>query len=297
MRLNFFLFFVMTWSFCTGQIAQYNHFPTMKPSHILDEKLDDISFAMSFRILESDYEGPLVRLRRASDNAELDFYHADNDIVDVDAINTWRAGANVYVVVWYDQSSLGRNAIQPTQNRQPRFFPNAAKPYFQGDGSNDHLEVQTSIQIVTNAGVNGTVLMVASATKKNQHTFGVLRGSNRWSSHVNWSNNNLYFDPGICCNNPRSYSNGASVGVWKQYTFYKTNTHVVARLNGVQKINGTHTKGRCTINDNFTIGWANGNQAWAHSTTLFQEFIMYSSDVSTAYYEEIENNAMTFWGL
>ncbi|HBS11541.1 MAG TPA: hypothetical protein DEO36_03215, partial [Flavobacteriaceae bacterium] len=125
MRLNFFLFFVMTWSFCTGQIAQYNHFPTMKPSHILDEKLDDISFAMSFRILESDYEGPLVRLRRASDNAELDFYHADNDIVDVDAINTWRAGANVYVVVWYDQSSLGRNAIQPTQNRQPRFFPNA----------------------------------------------------------------------------------------------------------------------------------------------------------------------------
>ena len=297
MKLRFFFLFVIVWSFCTGQIAQYNYFPTMKPSHILDEKLDDISFALSFRILESDYEGPLVRLRRTSDDVELDFYHNDNDIVDVDAINTWRSGANVYVVTWYDQSGLGRNAIQPTKNRQPRFYPNAAKPYFQGDGSNDHLEVQTSIQVVTNSGVNGTVFMVASATKKSQHTFGVLRGVNRWSSHINWSNNNLYFDPGICCNNPRYYSNGASVGVWKQYTFFKTNTHVVARLNGVEKINGVHTKGRCTINDNFTIGWAKGDQSYNHSTTLFQEFIMYSTDVSTAYYQEIENNAMLFWSL
>ncbi len=290
------ILFLLSSFLCVGQIAQYNHFPTLKPSHILDEKLDDISFAFSFRILESDYDGPLVKLRRASDNAELDFYHTDDDIVDVDAINTWRNSANVYVVIWYDQSGLGRNAIQPTQNKQPRFYP-VANPYFQGDGSNDHLEVQTSIQVVTNAGVNGTVLMVASATTKQQHTFGVLREANRWSSHVNWSNNNLYFDPGICCNNPRNFSNGVNVGVWKQYTFMKTNTHVIARLNGVQKINGVHTTGRCTINDNFTIGWANGNQAWNHSTTLFQEFIMYSTDISTVYFEEIENDAIVFWGL
>ena len=57
-----------------GQIANYNHYPTIKPSHILDEKLTDISFAFSMRVLESDYTGAIVRLRRASDNAEKILY-------------------------------------------------------------------------------------------------------------------------------------------------------------------------------------------------------------------------------
>jgi len=282
-----------------AKISNYNHFPTMHPSHILDDKLTDISFAFSMRVLVSDYNGPLIRLRRASDNTELDFSWGDNDIIDIDAINSWRNGSNVYIHTWYDQSGLGRDAIQTETSRQPRFYPDATKPYFQGDGSNDHLTVDTpnGIQDVTNNGNQGTVLAVMQATKKAQHTFGVLTTSDRWSSHINWVNNNVYFDPGVCCNNPRFFANATYVNRWIHYTFMKTNTHAIARANGVEKFNGTHTTGRCTRKEDFAIGWATGNEAGNHSTVSFVEFIMYKIDITTSHYQEIEKNAIPYWSL
>ena len=282
-----------------GAITNYNHFPSLKPSHILDQRRTNISFAFSMRVIESDYNGPIIRLRRAGDNAQRDFSWGDDDIVDVTAINTWRNGANVYVYTWYDQSGLGRNAVQTTQNRQPRFYPNTTMPYFQGDGSNDHLTVDTpnGIQDVTNNGNQGTVLTVMKATTKSQHSFGVLTGGNRWSTHINWSNNNVYFDPGICCNNPRFFANTSNVNNWILYTFIKTNSNAIARANSIEKFNGTHTTGRCTRTEDFAIGWATGNESGGHATTSFTEMIMYKTDIIASEYQEIEENVMTFWGI
>lgn len=281
-----------------SQIANYNHFPTLQPSHILDEKLTNISFAFSMRVLRSDYTGPLIRLRKGG-NTQQDFGWGDNDMVDVAAIDAWRNGANVYVHTWYDQSGLGRNAVQTRRNSQPQFYPDATRPYFKGDGTNDHLTIDTpnGIQDVTTNGNQGSILLVLNATRKSQHTFGVLTGSDRWSTHVNWNNNNLYFDPGICCNTTRFFANGGNVGVWEQYTFIKTSTNAVARAGGVEKFNGLHTTGRCTRTEDFAIGWATGDQSNNHSNTSFMELIMYQTDISSTEYKEIEDNAITFWGL
>lgn len=281
-----------------AQIANFNDFPTLKPSHILDENLTDISFAFSMRVIVSDYDGPLVRLRRANDNAVQDFGWTDNDIVDVNAINTWRGGSNVFIEVWFDQSGLGRNAAQTAIALQPQFYPNATLPYFQGDGSNDYLLITTAngIQDLTNAGSQGSVLGVIKATNLAQHTFGVLTSSNRWSTHINWIDGNLYFDPGICCNSTRAFSNTANVNLWKQYTFVKTSTNAIARSSGVQRFNGAHTTGRCTVTSNFTICWANGNTS-SYSTSSFNELIMYRTDISTTLINDIEQDTMTFWGI
>jgi hypothetical protein len=297
-RFSFLIVFILP-MVVYGQIANYNHYPTIKPSHILDEKLTDISFAFSMRVLESDYTGSLVRLRRASDNAEKDFVWGDNDIVDVAAIDTWRNVSNVFVHTWYDQSGLGRNAVQTVRSQQPRFYPDATMPYFQGDGSDDHLTVDTpnGIQDVTNNGNQGTVLTIMKASTKSQHSFGVLTSSDRWSTHINWNNNNVYFDPGICCNTPRFFTNAGNVNNWVHYTFIKTATNAIARANTIEKFNGTHTTGRCTRTEDFAIGWATGNQSGNHSTTSFTEMIMYKTDISASEYQEIEENAMTFWGL
>ena len=282
-----------------AKISNYNQFPTMQPSHILDGKLNNISFALGMRVLVSDYNGPVIRLRRVSDNAEQDFGWGDDDKVDISAINSWRNGADVFVHIWYDQSGLGRNAVQDITNQQPKFYPHPNNPYFQGDGSNDHLTVDTpnGIQDVTNKGNEGTVLSVMRATTKAQHTFGVLTGSNRWSSHINWVNNNVYFDPGVCCNNPRFFENATYVNQWVHYTFIKTNTHAIARVDSVEKLNGTHTTGRCTRKEDFAIGWATGNETRGHSTASFLEFIMYKTDIDISHYQEIEENAITYWSL
>ncbi|MDC1162349.1 arabinofuranosidase catalytic domain-containing protein [Tenacibaculum sp.] len=284
---------------CNSQIAKFNHFPTFKPLHILDDKLENISFALSMRVLESDYNGPLIRLRRASDNAEQDFSWSDNDIVDITAINNWRGTSNVFIHTWYDQSGLGRDAIQTINNQQPRFFPDINNPYFQGDGSNDHLTIDTpnGIQDVTNNGDQGTVLGVMRATRKSQHTFGVLVNRNRWSTHINWNNNRVYFDPGFCCNPTRSFFNSSGINVWIHYTFIKTNTNVIARSSGIQRFNGIHVNAKCTRTEDFAIGWATGNKPASHSTTSFTELIMYKTDIVNTQYQEIEENSILFWAL
>ena len=289
-----------------SQIAKYNHFPTMKPHHILDAKLDDISFAYSMRLLESDYEGPIIRLRYTTytlflfpTNHYQDFSWGENDIVDIVAINAWRNGNDVFVHTWYDQSGQGRDAVQATLDKQPQFYPDASNPYFEGDGNNDCLTIDTpnGVQDVTNAGKEETVITVMRATNRNQHSFGVLTSSDRWSVHINWRDGNLYFDPGYCCNSTRSFSNNGNVNTWENYSFIRTSTNVIARSGGTQRFNGTHTTGRCTRTEDFAIGWATGNGPTYYSSTGFNEFIMYKTDIITTQVQEIEKNSITFWNL
>ena len=66
-----------------GQVAQHNLFSTIKSTHILDGKLEDVSFVLSIRVLLSDCEAPLIHLSRTVDNAEMDFGRADKDKVDI----------------------------------------------------------------------------------------------------------------------------------------------------------------------------------------------------------------------
>ena len=281
-------------------ITTYNHYPILKPSHILDEKKSDISFAFSMRVLESDFDGSLIKLRRSSDNALQNFGWGDDDKVDIAAINLWRSGSNVYLHTWYDQSGLERDAVQTVNTRQPRFYPDATIPYFQGDGDDDHLIIDTpnGIQDVTNSGDEGTVLAIMRATAKNQHTFGVLRYTNRWSTHVNWGNNTLYFDSGSCCDSSsRSIYNASNVNQWTLYTFMHTNSHTIFRINAIEKSNKPSNNTRCTLTDDFAIGWANGDGLDKHSNTSFLEFIMYKKDVPSNIYQKIEENSMTFWGM
>lgn len=295
--ISFILLLLMFLTPSLGQVLNYIQYPSMQPKHILDDKLDNISFAMSMRVIVSDYNGPIIRLRRSNDNTEKDFYWDDNDIVNIDEINNWAGSDQVFISTWYDQSGLDRHAVQSDFNKQPQFFANASMPYFTGDGTDDHLEINESIQNVTNSGVNGTVILIANATTKSQHSFGVLQGANRWSTHINWSNNNLYFDPGICCNSSRYIPNTSNVGLWKLYTFIRTTTNVIIKTQGNEQLNGLHTTGPCTITDNFTIGWANGDQSNNHSNTSFNEFIMYKTDITADIIQEIEQNAITFWNL
>ena len=301
---------------CKAQIASYNQFPAMQPQHILDENLDNISFALGMRILVSDYNGPLIRLRRASDNAEMDFYCGENDIVNNEAINIWRGSAKVYVVRWYDQSGLELHAQQNINSSQPEFVPNATQPYFTGDGTNDYLLVPENLQNLTESGKNGTVLGVFYATDRSDIAFGTVSGANRWMAHINWNNERCYFDPGYCCNNPRSFinnlptntSNPGSLGIWDQYSFLRrddplnaTTDKVILRLAGIEKVNGGFPNSQsCSLTFNFGIGAAVMNSignATGYSTTRFAEMIMYKTGKEDSFLQLIEENQIKFWNL
>jgi len=259
----------------------------------------DLSFAFAMRKLYSDYKGPLIQLRRSSDDEVKDFFAGNNDAISINDINIWRAGSEVYIRIWYDQSCQKRNAEQLVLQRQPRFFPDINLPYFQGNGNQQYLTVDTpnGLQDVTNNGVQGTIISILRATQRNQHSFGVLSGSNRWSAHGTWGDGRLYFDPGICCNNPRQFNNNDGINMWAQYTFVRSATRVIIRKDTVERVNGTFTNGNSTRTEDFAIGWANGNQTNRASTTSFNEFIMYATNINETLMLNLEQNQIKFWNL
>jgi len=62
--------------------------------------------------LRADYVGPLARVRRDTDNSELDVYSTS------EALSHCASGSG-FVAVWYDQSGNGRNYVQADASRQP----------------------------------------------------------------------------------------------------------------------------------------------------------------------------------
>ena len=198
-------------------------------NRIIDGKRDNISFAMSMRLLSKFHQGPIVRLRKSSDNSERDFYTREDDTIDMDHISSWAAGSTMYVVIWYDQSGLGNNAIQPVRSSQPRLILDTI-PFFVGDSYDDYLYIPTpnGIQDMITAGKYGTVLSIMRPYIKSEFTFGACRGSDRWSGHILWNNSNLYFDPGYCCDTNRYYYGRGRYDKWTNYTFMRSESGAVS---------------------------------------------------------------------
>lgn len=308
-----------------AQIRHYNQFPALPPLHLLDNEdlLDEISFAYAMRVLKSDYEGPLVRLRRASDNAEQDFYCNAEDKVDVAAIDTWSNGANVFVSIWYDQSGENRNAVQNNNALQPQFFSDPVVPYFVGDGNNDFLRVEGTINEVVPGGKNASITGVYWATNRADSAFGSVnqaspQDNDRWLTHFNWSNGQVFFDPGYCCNNPRSFinnlptapNNPGKLDAWGQYTVIRRDNpndaaidRTILRQETVEKVNGGFADFQAFSQTNFPFAIcavstnAQGTTSSGNSNTRFTEMIAHSEGKSDAFVLEIEENQIAFWEL
>lgn len=123
--------------------------------------------AYSFRKLKSTYSGPAVRIRRASDNAELDigfvgYVPGLGSPIDYVAANSHCAATSCFVKTWYDQSGAARDLVQATAaNQVPLLFNcQAGLPCLQA-GPNQYL---LSAANFTPAGTTATVSRVAGRT-------------------------------------------------------------------------------------------------------------------------------------
>lgn len=99
----------------------------------------DVAAAYSLRRLRAAYFSPMVRLRRASDNAEMDF-GAGLQWLDYGAVTAW-AGGDAFATTFYDQSGNGRNLVQATAANQPQIIlASNGKTALLHDGSNDAMQ-------------------------------------------------------------------------------------------------------------------------------------------------------------
>lgn len=82
--------------------------------------------AYGLRRLVSTWTGPLVTVRRSSDNATLDLPAGTDGWLDTAALLAWGGSASAYVTRWWDQSGSGRHANQTTASAQPMLVDSGA---------------------------------------------------------------------------------------------------------------------------------------------------------------------------
>ena len=80
---------------------------------------DKVMFAYSLRLVNANYNGALIRVRRSRDNAELDIYADQFGKLDIKTLQDFCPTGNAFVTRWYDQSGFNRTAFQGTANSQP----------------------------------------------------------------------------------------------------------------------------------------------------------------------------------
>lgn len=112
---------------------------------ILDE-YPGAAAAYSLRLLNTDYTGDAIVVRRASDNTTQNIGFIDGEL-DTDALDTFCTGTDGFVSLWYDQSGNGYNAPNAAASEQPKIFDSVTgvlthngKPSIYFDGTNDFLQ-------------------------------------------------------------------------------------------------------------------------------------------------------------
>ena len=111
-------------------------------SYLLDQ-YSGAAAAYSLRLLDCDYAGDAIRVRRSSDNTEDDigFVNGNLDTASLKTFVGTGGSDDGFVVTWYDQSGNANNSTQSTTTAQARVMDKGVvqrlndKPslYFDGD--------------------------------------------------------------------------------------------------------------------------------------------------------------------
>lgn len=84
-----------------------------------DFMADGPTLLLSMRLLNPSYTGKCLRVRRSTDNAEMDIDFVAGEI-DTATLLTFCGAGSGYVTTWYDQSGNANNFTQATSGSQPQ---------------------------------------------------------------------------------------------------------------------------------------------------------------------------------
>jgi hypothetical protein len=190
--------------------------------------------AYSLRRLFGTYTGPLVRVRRSSDNAEADVYFNDRGVVtyvsrtDLSAVlhgrkalERFQGTSTLFVTTWYDQSGNGKHAIAGASN-EPLFDTSAIN--FTG------LQVLTASNPFSSTSINDMHIFALTRENARVNNFLIsLNGTStglpgRFTFHAPFSNGLWYWDPGTENTDRAVLDAGSVVGAFDLADAYKSAT-------------------------------------------------------------------------
>jgi hypothetical protein len=224
--------------------------PVVSVSTLLDA-YSGAAAAYSLRKLSSTYTGSAIRVRRSSDNTELNIGFDANGDLDTYSLSAFVGTGNGFVTTWYDQSGNDRNATQATAANQPSIVSsgivinlnNKSSIYFNGS------TFMSTTQNVVSAGSGGYSVFGLGRPGGSPNCLFYI-GSSTGNNGVGLNNNN---------GTPRHYwfANDYDSG----QTFVNTNSIFVISYDGTKRyttINNVTTSanssGKNTTNPTLSIG-------------------------------------------
>jgi hypothetical protein len=137
--------------------------PGLLDSYSLYNDTDKIASAYGFRRLFKEYEGAHAKIKRSSDNAEVDVtFKMNGDIKTPTNFTTWKGSDTLYITKWYDQSGRGLDVTPTNSSTPPVLLNNLNSGHFSGKwhaqfdgaGSDQELKIDnyTNIFGVSSAG-------------------------------------------------------------------------------------------------------------------------------------------------
>ena len=134
-------------SITEGSISELTDYQVVY-GRVFQSILDNIEdgYGYSLRKIRTNYTGNAIRVRRASDNTELNIGFDANGDLDVATLDLFCSGTNGFVRTWYDQGAVGLNVVQTTASKQPKIYDSSTgtvtlngKPAMYFDGTDDTL--------------------------------------------------------------------------------------------------------------------------------------------------------------
>lgn len=246
--------------------------------------------AYSLRNLAASWAGqPVVRVRRSSDNTELDV--TAEEVTD-GTLTAFVGAGNGLVTIWYDQSGNTNNAVQATTTKQPTLVSSGSVvmegslPAISFDGTTDYFALTTGTytQPLTQISV---ARLSSLATSTN---YGVILSSATEGNRVqmvnfdNASNIFVAFAGAVLS----SYAADTNRHLW--FGLANTTSSTVHQ-DGVLKLSGN--AGSYTLSGTQLGGQLNGAQVWQGR---IQEVVLYPNNQATNQVG-IEANINDYYGI
>jgi hypothetical protein len=137
------------------------------PAQAATPPFDGITFAALYGMKRylTAYTGSLIRIRRDSDDAELDIgYDAATGLLDTAAAAAHIGGGSGFVKTWYDQSGNANDATQATAASQPAY---SASLFNSLPGVSANSDFLTQPSMAHFPSKRGAIIAVVSGTTNN----------------------------------------------------------------------------------------------------------------------------------
>lgn len=171
---------------------------------VLDQVPTNSVGAYSLRKLRTGHTGNAIRVRRSSDNAELDIGFEGNGMLNTAALLSFAGAGDAFVVTMYDQSGNSRDVVQGTASSQPKIVNAGAlytinsRVYFYNDAT-DFLQ---GPDLMGGSASEFAVCMVIQTYATSNGAFGNIGwrlrslDASRVQPTLPWSDLNIYYDVG-----------------------------------------------------------------------------------------------------